>query len=172
MEGLASERCPEAKRTIVLSATKSSQRVFNGLNDVVAIQDLDNNILMVNDNACRNLGLSREEMVGRKCHELWGNSLTPCSDCPIPTAIETKEPAQVKKQTPDGRWWRIWCRPILNDQGEVTKILEVSEEITETVRAQETQEEVENQLSLILDTMEETFAYFTPELEILWTNKS
>ena len=100
-----------------LGSFEAIKELFHQLDDLVIVQDTDNTILLANDNVCRSLSLDRKEVVGKKCFELWENRENVCDDCPIPSAIASKKEKTINKRTTDGRWWRIWCRPVLDQAG-------------------------------------------------------
>jgi signal transduction histidine kinase len=92
-------------------------------------------IVWTNEAAASSLDMTRDDIVGKFCHELWHSKTEPCEDCPVIKAKNTGLPQENEAETPDGRFWFIKGYPILNEAGEVTGIVEVTREITEQRKA-------------------------------------
>ncbi len=95
------------------------------------LQDLEHRIMWANRAACESLNLSREQVVGRYCYTLWGQRTTPCPNCPIEKTYRTGTAEEGYIQTPDGRQWHVYSRPIMNESGNIKQILEITEDVTE-----------------------------------------
>jgi PAS domain S-box-containing protein len=158
----------ELERRIELleESLREKDAILDLLPDHLVIQDLEHRILWANQAACVSLRLDRSEILNRKCHELWADQGIPCRDCPMPEAVKQGGNREIKKNTPDGRSWRIRCCPIQSRHyGKNTKILEVTEDITDSVKTRTEQK-------LILDTMQEMLAYHDTDLRVKWANKA
>jgi len=101
------------------------------------IQSLDNRIIWANRAAFESVGLSREDLIGRYCYDIWQQRTDPCPDCPVVKTVQTGKPQSTGKTTPDGRKWYIRSYPIRNNRGQITFALEVTEDITELMQAEE-----------------------------------
>ena len=73
---------------------------------------------------------------GRYCYEIWPKRSEPCPDCPIVEAMETGQPQEAEKTTPDRKSWLIRGYPVRDDSGDVVGAVEVTLEITERERAE------------------------------------
>jgi len=62
--------------------------ILDSLPDLVVYQDMDHRILWANRAAADSVGLRREELMGRRCFEVWHASGKPCDPCPIAVAME------------------------------------------------------------------------------------
>jgi len=100
------------------------------------IQSLDNRIIWANRAAFESVGVSREDLIGRYCYEIWPQRTDPCPDCPVVKTVQTGKPQSTGKTTPDGRKWYIRSYPIRNNRGQITRALEVTEDITELKQAE------------------------------------
>jgi signal transduction histidine kinase len=81
--------------------------------------------------------MSREELTGRKCYEIWGDGTSVCADCPVAQAMKTGEPQEAEKQTSDGRCWCVRGYPLRDETGGVVGAIEMTRDITERKRAEE-----------------------------------
>ena len=121
-------------------ALRKSERekavILDSMSELVAYQAPDHTIIWANRAAARSLGMRAEELVGRRCYELWHGRSSPCEICPVARARETGRPQEDQVKTPDGRYWYIRGYPVLDEKGQVVALIEVTLEITETVKAQ------------------------------------
>lgn len=100
-------------------------------------------ILDINGTMLRNLGLKREEVVGRNCYEISHNRDTPCDGmrhpCPLRECLETRQPSQtthIHRDKDDKKvYYSISCYPIF-ENGEVVGGVEISKDITKDINFQ------------------------------------
>jgi PAS domain S-box-containing protein len=118
-------------------AEHEKELIFDSLMEHVVFQDNTSKIIWANRAACESLGLSLDELIGRHCYELWASRNDLCPDCPVAKAIETGEPQEIEKFTPDGRAWFIRGYPIANESSDIVGGVELTLEITERKAAEE-----------------------------------
>jgi PAS domain S-box-containing protein len=90
----------------------------------------------------------------------------------MPESVQTGLSGTMKKTTPDGRTWRIRFVPMRDAHGDISRIVEIREEITEAARSREKRREAERHRALILDTMQEMLAYHDTDLRVQWANRA
>mgnify|MGYP001062043647 CR=1 FL=1 len=121
-------------------ALRKSERdmsvILSGISEHIVYQAPDHTIIWANRAAAQSLGMKPEDLVGRRCYELWHGRSTPCEICPVARARETGKPQEDQVKTPDDRYWYIRGYPVLDEKGQVAALIEVTLEITETVKAQ------------------------------------
>ena len=86
---------------------------------------------------CRDFtGLSNDQMADKECFMIWRLG-KPCAGCPIRQVIETGTPAEFVLPGPKQRFWpdtqgkwKIRLVPVVENDGQVSRILEVAHEIT------------------------------------------
>lgn len=161
------KRVRELERTV-----REREVILDSLPDHITIQVADHVILWANAAACRSLGRDRVEILNRSCREIWGMNDVLCGDCAMPGTVEKGTPGTMEKTTPDGRTWRIRFVPVRDEQDEVSRLVEVREDITEAARCREARQEAERHRALILDTMQEMLAYHDTDLRVQWANKA
>jgi len=131
---------PNPERRGFEHAQRESERrqrmILDSLHEHVIYTDCDLRIQWANLAACESVGLSREEIIGRRCHELWGESETPCDDCPVVRARQLGELSQIEKRTPDGRVWRIRGYPARDEADAIIGGIETTLEVTREVSAE------------------------------------
>jgi PAS domain S-box-containing protein len=103
----------------LVKAGHEKNSILNSLFEHVVYVDLEMRILWANTAACKSLNLTRDEVIGGHCFELWAGGSEPCSDCPVVNAMKTGQVQEVQKTTPDGRsWFNIGC-PVKDDKNNV-----------------------------------------------------
>lgn len=89
-------------------------------------------VLWLNKGACLSCGREFDELLGKKCHEIWpGCGDRSCGNCPVDEAIASKKIEQRKMAMPNNRRWRVTTIPIEDDAGKLQSVLYVGDDITE-----------------------------------------
>jgi len=114
------------------------ESILDSLVEHVIYEDTELRIRWPNRAACESAGLEREKLIGRHCYEVWPNRDTVCEDCPVNRALETGQPQEVEKTTADGRSWYVRGYPVRNEEGEIQGAVEVTLDITDRKKTQET----------------------------------
>jgi PAS domain S-box-containing protein len=117
-------------------AEHEKNSILDSLFEHVVYVDLKMRILWANTAACKSLNLTRDEVIGHHCFELWADNSEPCSDCSVVRAMKTRQVQEIEKTTPDGRtWFNIGC-PVKDDKNTITGGIEVSLDITKLKKAE------------------------------------
>ncbi|WP_292384469.1 PAS domain S-box protein [Methanoculleus sp. UBA430] len=117
--------------------------LFESLGDIVGIQLPDHTILRYNRAGYEMLGMTPEEVAGRKCYELIGRT-GPCAVCATAHAVASKKREVVEKFVPElGRYLECRSSPILGPNGEVAFVVEQLYDITDRRRAEDARRESE-----------------------------
>jgi PAS domain S-box-containing protein len=111
--------------------------ILDNLIELVVHQDRDLNVLWANRAACASVGRTREQVIGQRCYQLWGEGDEPCKDCPVAKAIEMGCRTEVEKTTRDGRTWVIQAAPMRDEEGHVVGGAEIALDVTKYKRTEE-----------------------------------
>jgi len=111
--------------------------VLDSMSELVVYQDPDMTVRWANRAACESVGVSPEQLIGRRCYEIWQGRQEPCVDCPVAKARQTGQPQDAEAKTPDGRIWLIRGYPLKDAHGSVEAVVEVAQDITARKRAEE-----------------------------------
>jgi len=117
-------------------AEHEKNSILDSLFEHVVYVDLKMRILWANTAACKSLNLTRDEVIGRHCFELWAGGSEPCSDCAVVRAIKTGKVQEAQKTTPDGRLWFNIGSPVEDDKNTIIGGIEVSLDITKLKKAE------------------------------------
>jgi PAS domain S-box-containing protein len=119
-------------------AERDKAVILSSVSELVNYQDRDLRVRWANRAAGESVGQDPADLVGRFCYEVWNGRQSPCPGCPVRRAIETGRPQQGRTSTPDGRVWNIRSYPVRGGDGEVVGAVEVTQDVTEQVRAEGT----------------------------------
>ena len=111
--------------------------ILKSLVEHVIYQDTEMRILWANRAACESVNLTREQLLGRFCYEIWPQRNDPCPDCPLRKAMKTGQSEEIEKYTPDGRVWFIRGYPVQDANGKIVGAIELTLDITERKQAEE-----------------------------------
>ncbi|MBI5847924.1 MAG: PAS domain S-box protein [Nitrospirae bacterium] len=124
-----------------------TETVLNGMHDAISVIDThDFRIVDVNAAFLSEMGLTRNEVIGKTCHEVTHRSAAPCAapghPCPLYDTVNLGRYATYEHVhfCADGRkiHAEVSTSPIRNDSGQVVRVIHVSRNITAR-KAAETQ---------------------------------
>lgn len=155
LEALEAEHL-RAKKSLI-QGEEEKQTILDSLLEHVVYHDMEMRILWANRAACESVGMTREELDGRRCYEIWAKRSNPCKDCPVTRARKTGHSHALERKTADGRSWYIQGSPVVDNNGDIVGMVELTLEITERKRAEEA-------LQKTLDMLERRVQERTDEL--------
>ncbi|NSW76479.1 MAG: PAS domain-containing protein, partial [Candidatus Atribacteria bacterium] len=122
-------------------ALKESERekvlILNALQDQVTYYDPDFRIIWVNQAVLENFGFSPHAIIGKRCYEVIENRNAPCPGCAVARAFKSGRPEEGEVIARNGTIWHQKAYPILDENGKVFRVVEVSMNITERKKAEE-----------------------------------
>ena len=126
------------ERTSKLQEFESEKSaILESLLEHIVYQTTDNTIIYANKAAADSVNLRLEELIGRKCYQIWNTREEPCEGCPIKKAIKTNKPANNEMSTPDGRIWYVAGYPVRDKDNNIIGVVESTLNITEKKTAEE-----------------------------------
>jgi len=116
--------------------------ILNAIPDVIVVQDADHNVIKHNKTAKEFFNVTSKKAEGKKCFHYLGRG-TNCTDCQTAIAMATKKPSKLERYIEELQGW-FDCRsyPILDTDGNVTKIIEHLRDISDWKKEQELYKEV------------------------------
>lgn len=135
-----------AVERVLQQMEQEKQTILDSLVEHVIFHDMEMRVQWANRAACDSVNMSREELVGRHCYELWPKRTEACEDCPVQLARQTGQPQAIEKTTQDGRSWYIKGSPVLDSNGHFVGMVELTLDITERKQAEEGLRQVHDEL--------------------------
>jgi PAS domain S-box-containing protein len=142
----ALQKSEEQTRKLLKQTTKGKkflETIVNGIEDQMMVIDLDYRIIEINRALLEMVGLRREEVVGKHCYEVSHHLPEPCSSpdhpCPLNDAVATGKAASTSHVhfDKDGRehYIHVVCHPLFDENGRVSRVIDLSRDITKEVTA-------------------------------------
>ena len=115
------------------------ETIFNGIRDFILIISPDRVILETNDAFLKHMDQKREDVIGRKCYEVFREVTRKSSNChekcPLEKVIREKHHcrAELSRLGSDGksRYTELTIFPIWEKKGKISKFIEISRDITQ-----------------------------------------
>jgi PAS domain S-box-containing protein len=131
--------------------------ILSSMSEKVVYHDPEMKICWANRSACDFFKKEPEEVVGKSCREILGRQAEDCKGCPVEVAIATGRYHQKVLELSGGKTMLISAYPVLEPDGHLTGVVEVSRDITDQIRieaelkkAKEGSEEASQAKSLFL----------------------
>ncbi len=125
--------------------------VFEAIGQPAMILSPDQEILSVNRAAERATGLTADEMVGRRCAEVFHGSAESPECCPFHRLLQSEEaggPAELVIEAMGGTYL-VSCTPIYGEEGRIEKVVHLATEISDRVRYEQELRLSHDKLALI-----------------------
>lgn len=115
------------------------QTLFAGVKEPIFLLQPDFRILDANEPMLSLLGLPKDEVIGRTCHEVSHRSLEPCNSkschCPMKETVETGLSAHAIHEHLDRenkpRYLEVFTYPLKNYSGQISMVFEFYRDITD-----------------------------------------
>ncbi|MEW6673196.1 MAG: PAS domain-containing protein, partial [Thermodesulfobacteriota bacterium] len=125
--------------------TKEMETILNGIQDFISVITPEMAIEEVNDAFLKQMRCTREEVIGRKCHEVFQNLDERCNfeviNCPLDEVIRNKRPTRqvMTRRDADGdeSHFEVNVYPIWEKDGKISKFIEISRDITTRLKEEE-----------------------------------
>jgi len=156
----------------VKAAAREWSASFDAMADGVSLHSANYTILNVNHSLCTMLGKGREELIGKKCYEVFHGANSPIAGCPLERATETlrKEYAEIFEPAVN-LWLAVTTAPILDDSGRVSKIVHTIRDITERKRADQSLLESEEKYRSLVESTDDSIYVVDRNYKYLHINK-
>jgi two-component system NtrC family sensor kinase len=111
--------------------------IINGIRDQIMVIDKDFKIEEVNETLLNRVGKQKKEIIGRHCFQVLHDEDKPCNipnhTCPAQEVINTGETCEVLHthyNGPEVSYFRVIAYPVLDEKGDVTRVIEMARDIT------------------------------------------
>jgi PAS domain S-box-containing protein len=108
------------------------KNIFESISDLVYYTDKDLTIRRVNQAVVKRIGLSEEEIIGRKCYEIFHGMSEPWKECPHHVSVTEQRPYVGEIFDPHlGGTFVVSNSPIFDSTGHFVGTVHISRDITE-----------------------------------------
>jgi two-component system, LuxR family, sensor kinase FixL len=116
----------------ILRATNEWENTFDSINDVITIHDLDFNILHANKAALTTFGLNSQEIIGKKCYQIYHHKEYPPDYCPGCQILKTGVPVKGEFYEPAlNCYLELQACPRLDENNNIEGLVHIAKNITE-----------------------------------------
>ena len=125
--------------------TKEMETILNGIQNLISVISPEMEILDVNEEFLKQMGRSREQVIGRKCWEVFQRQSQVCEEdmfiCPLKEVVRTKRHTRqvMTREKSDGKpsYLEVSVYPIWEKEGKISKFIDITRDITEHKREEE-----------------------------------
>ncbi len=114
------------------------QGVLDSIQDALILVSPDMHVIWANKSAQEvRWGLKDSNLEGTYCYDYWHDRDLPCEECVVLRCFETGLPQNMVSKTSGGTMVGIKAFPVKDADGKVVNVLELSSDITESIRLRE-----------------------------------
>ena len=138
--------------------TQEIKAIFDNIQDFILVFTPEMTIIEANKAFLEQMGFTRQEVIGRKCYEVFQriNRQCQCSDgqivCPLEEVITTNSPSQriFPRVNREGRvvYIEVTIYPIHEQDGSISRFIEISRDVT---KREKTDEEINRRLEQMVE---------------------
>jgi PAS domain S-box-containing protein len=144
----------ERKRAEELLSKSEREKlaILENTSEFVVYMNKDMDVVWANKAAADWIGSEPDDLIGRKCYEIWFGYDDICENCHVSEVFRTGECVVRERRLPDDSVWTVRCDPVSDESGEIVGAVELSSDITERKRAEEALAKSEKMYRSLYDT--------------------
>ena len=119
-------------------AKEEWEQTFNSINEIITIQDRDMRIVRANKAAYDNFEIESDDLLGKKCFEIFRGDSEHCKGCPVVNSIDDSHShSEVMYHGKLDKFFHVSSSPIFDEKGELQYLVHVAKDITEQKKIEE-----------------------------------
>jgi|GEM_PF-1057349 len=121
----------------ITHAARDWSETFDSITDLISVQDKDFRILKVNKACAQALKVAPQELIGKKCFEVFHGTNHPWDTCPHARTLEQQAGAIEEFFEPSlGKYLQVSTSPLFNDGHEIIGSVHIAKDITGRKKAE------------------------------------
>lgn len=117
---------------VISRSQKEWQLTFDSITDLITIHDREFRIIKANTAAAEHFGMKSEEVVGRKCYDLFHGTCSPVTNCPHATSLAENRMATEEVFDPKtSKVFSVSTFPYYSFGGEFIGSVHIAKDVTE-----------------------------------------
>jgi len=129
--GIAKNITEKKKLEEMIQESKNKlQTLFDSITDYITVVDKNYGIVMANWMVAKKIGDTPENIIGRKCYEVYSDDGNPCSNCVLRKTMESNKAEFLEKRIGD-KVFQFWSYPMLDLKGRLKYVIEYVKDVTE-----------------------------------------
>ena len=153
-----------------LTRTNYWKTTFDSIDDILFVVNENLEIEQVNNAVLKSTGKTKDEIIGKKCYEIFHNQNTPIPECPLLLSKQTKQTHYTEFfEKHSKKHYLLKCSPVLDEHGKIIKYVDLMIDITvEKELNQELRKQIEISSSLNeeLNASNEELAAYNEEINV------
>ncbi len=138
----------------------------------ISIHKPDYEIIYANNSICKLYDLKSDDVIGKKCKNVFHDKNRQINDCPIEKSLKTKKQEYSKAYDPKlGKHLEVYTIPLLDDKKKVTSILHIVKDITNLENFKELLEDTKKRMYNLFENSNDAIFLITINGRITDLNK-
>ena len=126
--------------------------IFQAIGHPTIILDPQRSVIAVNRAGLRRTGRKANELIGKRCYEIFHNSNHPPESCPLEKMLNSGEMETKEMEVESfGGVFLVSCTPVFNNGGQLRNIIHIATDITEKKETMEALLESKGRLALAVE---------------------
>ncbi len=157
----------------LFKAKEEWRQIFESVGHVTLLLNDQYEIISANSAACKATMLSAEDMVGKKCYEVFHRLNNAPAECPLSKMIHSKgiETMEMEVEALNGTFL-VSCMPVVDDSGKINKIIHIATDITKLKETENNLRKSEQKFRATIADLDEGFYSSTLDGVLLDHNRS